>query len=112
MRKTEHVAILSRSVGDRRGVRMNSRVPVTIEWENASGQSCQQQGHTRVVGSTGCMVIISAEIDVAQSIRLTNGVTQRSSAAVVIWRGRGEDGGSEMGIELIEPETDFWGLEL
>jgi hypothetical protein len=39
-------------------------------------------------------------------------VTQRSSAAVVIWRGRGEDGGSEMGIELIEPETDFWGLEL
>jgi hypothetical protein len=37
---------------------------------------------------------------------------QRSNGATVVWRGKKQPDGWELGIELIEPEMDFWGFEL
>jgi len=96
----------------RRGVRLNSRVPVTIEWQGTGGESCQQNTHTRVVGPYGCLLTLPAEIDLKQPVRVTNLASNISNAAVVVWRGQKQSDGWELGIELIQPEMDFWGLEL
>jgi len=96
----------------RKGVRLNSRVPVTIEWEGMSGQACQANAHTRVVGPYGCLLVLPVEIQVDQEIRVTNLATARSSEAMIVWLGHKQSDGWEMGIRLIEPELDFWGLEL
>jgi hypothetical protein len=96
----------------RRGVRLNSRVPVAISWESAPGQSCEERAHTRVVGPYGCLLVIPADVHVEQPVRVTNLTSSRSNRAVVVWRGPKQGDGWELGIELIEPESDFWGLEL
>jgi hypothetical protein len=96
----------------RRGVRLNSRVPVAIEWEQSSGQSCQEKAHTRVVGPYGCLLVVPADVQVEQPVRVTNMASSRTNQAVVVWRGHQQSDGWELGIELIEPEMDFWGLEL
>ena len=96
----------------RRGVRLNSRVPVSVEWEETSGEARQASAHTRVVGPYGCLLVLPAEIAVERTVRLRNLATERSNEAMVVWCGQKQSDGWEMGIELIEPELDFWGLEL
>ncbi|MGH9740870.1 MAG: hypothetical protein ACRD51_00815, partial [Candidatus Acidiferrum sp.] len=42
----------------RRGHRMNSRVPVRLEWEADAGKRISVEAHTRVVNPYGCMVVL------------------------------------------------------
>jgi hypothetical protein len=96
----------------RRGRRMNSRVPVRLEWDAANGQRNGVEAHTRVVNPYGCMVVLEQSFDLEQRLALTNLATNSSNAAVVVWKGNPRPDGWEYGIELVAPEMDFWGLEL
>jgi hypothetical protein len=96
----------------RRGVRLNSRVPVLIEWTDASGAKVRAQANTRIVNPYGCMVVLRAELNLEQRVQVTNLATKISNAGVVVWRGNPRQEGWEIGVELVTPEMDFWGLEL
>jgi hypothetical protein len=95
----------------RRGVRVNSRVPIAVEW-HAGGEALRKEAQTRVVGPYGCMVVLPTNLEVQQSIRLTNMVSKQSNSAVIVWRGLERAEGWELGIELINPQMGFWGLDL
>ena len=96
----------------RRGQRMNSRVPVRLEWDSQDGQRVQVDAHTRVVNPYGCMMVIKNSLELDQRVTLTNQATHNSNIAVVVWKGGQRPDGWEYGIELVSPEMDFWGLEL
>ncbi len=96
----------------RRGVRLNSRVPVTIEWESSAGARRAERAQTRVVGPYGCLVVLSDDLALSQEVQVTNLASDRRNRAVVVWRGHQRAEGWELGIALIQPEMDFWGLEL
>jgi len=95
----------------RRGVRVNSRVPVAVEWKSG-GELLRKEAHTCIVGPYGCMVVLPTNLQVAQSIQLTNMVNKESNPAVIVWRGLERAEGWELGIELINPQMGFWGLDL
>lgn len=95
----------------RRGVRLNSRVPVSVEW-NAEGEQLRGETQTRVVGPYGCLVMLHQNLQVRQQIQLTNLVSKQSNPGVIVWRGNEHAEGWELGIELINPEMGFWGVEL
>jgi len=95
----------------RRGRRMNSRVPVRLEWDD-SGKRIRVEAHTRVINPYGCMVVLQQELQLEHRLALTNLATDTSNAAVVVWRGVPRPDGWEYGVELVAPEMDFWGLEL
>jgi hypothetical protein len=95
----------------RRGVRLNSRVPVAVEW-NAEGEQLRGETQTRIVGPYGCLVMLHQNLQVRQQIQVTNLVSQQSNPAVIVWRGNEHAEGWELGIELINPEMGFWGVEL
>ena len=96
----------------RRGVRMNSRVPVAIEWESQVGRSCRGEAHTRVVGPYGCLVVLPHKLELKQEVKVINLATLHSNPAIVVWNGNERTEGWELGMELLNPEMDFWGLEL
>ena len=97
----------------RRGNRMNSRVPVRLEWEDAKGQRMRVEAHTRVVNPYGCMVILEQDLKLEHRLAMTNLATDASNSAVVVWKGsKRPEGGYEYGVELVAPEMDFWGLDL
>lgn len=96
----------------RRGRRMNSRVPIRLQWEVAGGKAHSVETQTRIVNPYGCMVVLSDSLPEEQRLVLTNLATQASNAAVIVWKGNQEPEGWEYGIELIAPDMDFWGLEL
>jgi hypothetical protein len=96
----------------RRGPRMNSRVPVTIEWNGRAGPLHFESGFTRVINCYGCLLVSPKEIDVQQQLRVTNLATRRAADGVVVWKGIQRDDGWDLGIELVAAELDFWGVDL
>jgi hypothetical protein len=96
----------------RRGPRMNSRVPVTIEWNGRAGPVHFESGFTRVVNNYGCLLVSPKEIDLQQRVRLTNLSTRNAANAVVVWKGAQRPDGWELGVELVAADLDFWGVEL
>jgi hypothetical protein len=95
----------------RRGVRVNSCVPITVEWD-ADGEIRRGEARTRVVGPYGCMAVLAQNLEVDQRIRVTNLISRQVNPAVIVWRGNERAEGWELGIELINPEMGFWGLDL
>lgn len=95
----------------RRGVRVNSRVPVTVAWD-AAGDAREIKVHTRVVGPYGCLAVIPQDFPLETPVEIVNHANDRANQAVIVWKGNERVEGWEYGIELIEPEMDFWGLEL
>lgn len=96
----------------RRGVRLNSKIPIAVEWRDDGGASVRIEAHTRVVSPTGCLVVLPYDLPLDQRLRVTNLANSGSSAAQVVWRGKRRLEGFELGLELIKPEWDFWGLDL
>ncbi len=96
----------------RRGIRLNSRAPVTIEWQDSAGKVLQAEAFTRIVGPYGCMIVLPVELLVTQAVRVVNKATGASNEGVVVWKGSERGDGWELGIELTNPPMDFWGLDL
>jgi hypothetical protein len=96
----------------RRGPRMNSQVPVAIEWQGARGEECRAQARTQVVNFYGCLLIAARPMAIDQRLVLTNLATERSIGGVVVYRGKKGLDGWEMGVELVNPDMDFWGVDL
>ena len=102
----------SRHHEKRRGRRMNSRVPVRLEWDDESGKRIRIEGHTRVVNPYGCMVVLAESLNIEHRLALSNLATDTSNAAIIVWKGNQRPDGWEYGVELVAPEMDFWGLDL
>ena len=96
----------------RRGKRMNSRVPVTMAWQPPAGLPLREDAVTRVLGPYGCLLVLSQSLELNQRIELTNRNTQQTCSAIVVWSGKQRAEGWELGIELLNPAMDFWGIDL
>jgi hypothetical protein len=91
---------------------MNSRVPVTIEWNGAAGPLRFEAGFTRVVNNYGCLLVSPTEVELKQRLRLTNLSTRQAADGVVVWKGTQRPDGWDLGVELVGADLDFWGVEL
>ena len=96
----------------RRGRRMNSRVPVRLEWDSDGSGRVSVDTVTRIVNPYGCMLILRHSLELNHRLALTNLSTQSSNAAVVVWKGSAQPDGWEYGVELVAPEMNFWDIEL
>jgi hypothetical protein len=95
----------------RRGVRMNSRVRIAVDYV-ADGQPVHAEAVTRIVSPYGCLVVLPHDLPIEHKLRVTNLDRGNAADGVVVWRGHERAEGRELGIELQSPEMDFWGLEL
>jgi len=92
---------------------LNSRVPVAIEWhKNGVAPPIREEAFTRVVGPYGCLIVLRESLELEQSLKIVNLATNESNSAVIVWKGQERPDGWELGIELIRPDMNFWGLEL
>ena len=94
----------------RAGSRVNSRVPVAVEWRE-SGRAMHAEGYTVDTCTKGCLAVIPHGFPVGQRLLLVNLTNKNASEAVLIWRGHEGRTGWELGLELQEASMDFWGVE-
>ena len=113
MQPQAEIAATPKMKKKRRGIRLNSRVPVAIEWQKDEAvTACREEAFTRVVGPYGCLVVLRERLELEQALRIVNLATNETNSAVIVWKGNERPEGWELGIELIHPAMDFWGLEL
>jgi hypothetical protein len=94
----------------RAGLRLNSRVPVAVEWTE-SGYTHRVEGFTIDVSPKGCLAVVPQGFTMGQKLRLINLTNQSASEGLLIWRGHEGRAGWELGIELQNPSEEFWGLD-
>ena len=94
----------------RAGLRVNSRVPVAVEWEENRSRHTAQ-GWTVDISPKGCLAVVPQGFAVGQKLDLVNLVNKNVSKATLIWRGHEGRTGWELGLELQDPPEDFWGLD-
>ncbi len=94
----------------RAGGRMNSRVSIALEGE-VNGETKRGEGYTVDISSKGCMAVVPVEFALGQQLKLINMVNQKASDVKLAWRGHQGPAGWELGLELQNPPSDFWGLE-
>lgn len=94
----------------RAGIRLNSRVSLTVEWSE-NGHLHAVQGFTVDISPKGCLAVVPQGFAVGQKLKLTNSTNGHSSDATLIWRGHEGRQGWELGLELDSPAHDFWGVD-
>jgi hypothetical protein len=94
----------------RAGVRLNSRVPLAVEWTEA-GRVMRAEGYTVDASTKGCLAVVPQGFPVGQRLRLINLINKNECEAVLIWRGHEGRAGWELGLELQAAAMDFWGLD-
>jgi hypothetical protein len=94
----------------RKGMRVNSRVPVAIEWSE-EGRTMRAEGATLDVSPKGCLAVIPQGFAVGQRLRLINLTNQTACQCVLAWRGHERSAGWELGLQLEAAPPDFWGLD-
>jgi hypothetical protein len=106
----EHVKFDEKGRHIRGTGRLNSRVPIAIEWTE-EGKALRAEGFTKDISPKGCLAMIPHNVGVGQKLRIVNVLNQSSSEAILIWRGHEGPAGWELGLELQAPPGDFWGLD-
>jgi hypothetical protein len=101
-----------RTRSKRRGPRMNSRVPVGIEWNGSAGPLHFEAGFTRVVNGYGCLLVSPMEINEREQVRVTNLSTRQMANGVVVWKGTKRSDGWDLGVEFVAADLNFWGIDL
>src|ERR1700733_9644116 len=101
-----------RTRSKRRGPRMNSRVPVTIEWRNNGGPLRFEAGFTRVVNNYGCLLVSPRDISLRERVKVTNLATKQTANGVVVWKGTERADGWDVGVDLLAADLNFWGVAL
>ena len=96
----------------RRGVRMNSRVKIALEWQGKDGKPAHLETVTRIVSPYGCLVVLPEDLPLEHKLQLTNLNSNQTVPAMIVWKGTQRAEGWEHGLELSGSEMDFWGLEL
>lgn len=91
-------------------VRVNSRVPIAVEWTEG-GQTCRAEGVTMDVSRKGCMAVVPQGFAVGQRLKVVNKVNGQACDAVLVWRGHEGRTGWELGLELQAPPDEYWGVE-
>jgi hypothetical protein len=94
----------------RAGKRVNSRVPVSVEWEESRTKH-SAQGCTVDISPSGCLAIVPQGFALGQRLTLVNLVNKSVAQALLVWRGHEGRTGWELGLELQDPPEDFWGLD-
>jgi hypothetical protein len=106
----EHVKFEERAKHLRGTGRLNSRVPIAIEWSEG-GRELRAEGYTKDISPKGCMAIVPQGFVVGQRMRVINLVNQVAKEGLLVWRGHEGPTGWELGIELEHSSEDFWGLD-
>ena len=93
----------------RRSPRVLLEILVQVIWTDAKGERHTERATTKVVNAYGALLHLQSQIVVDTELEIHNVTTMAKLTARVVWVGDPDPhGGQEIGIELGDPDPDFW----
>lgn len=98
------------SLGKRRSQRVTLRVPIVVS-ESQTGNGVHiERTHTLAVNQHGGLIALRAKVSPGQNLLLTNSATRESKECRVVYLGPNHHDKRQVGIEFVDPVTDFWNI--
>ena len=93
----------------RRSPRVLLEILVQVIWTDAKGERHTERATTKVVNAYGALLHLQSQMVVDTELEIHNVTTMAKLTARVVWVGDPDPhGGQEIGIELGDPDPDFW----
>jgi hypothetical protein len=93
-----------------RGQRLTRSIPVTVSGETSAG-TFSEETETRSITDRGALLSLAAPVSSGQVVRLKNRLTRAEQRCRVLFVDPTEGDQPMLGVELLEPEQDFWGIK-
>ena len=95
----------------RRGERVLIRIPIKVYAIGKDGKHVNEPGETVVVSRYGALLRTSTALKPGSQLELMNNFTQEVEKFRVIWVSeRPKEGHFDVGVEILAPRDDFWGI--
>jgi hypothetical protein len=95
----------------RRSSRVRIRIPVRVHSNEANGESRDASAEVISVSRTGALLRLPFLPEMGSRIEVLHGVSQEvREFRVISLRSKRENGPFELGVEILYPTRDFWGV--
>ncbi len=94
----------------RRSQRLTLRVPIVVSESETGNRIHIERTHTIAVSRYGGLIALRADVSRGQNLLLTNTATRQSKECRVVYLGPNHQEKREVGIEFMDPVTDFWNI--
>jgi hypothetical protein len=97
-------------LGRRRSQRVTLSVPITVSEPQADHRVTVERTHTLAVNRYGGLIALRSDVNYGQSLMMTNTVSRVSKECRVVYVGPNLQDKRMVGIEFVDPVTDFWNI--
>jgi outer membrane PBP1 activator LpoA protein len=94
----------------RRSKRLGLSFPVGVRGHNAFGEAFQESTEVVSVNAHGALLVLAANVQKGQTIRVENKRTRKEEECRVVYVGSAQQGKPRVGIEFVNGPGDFWGI--
>jgi len=95
----------------RRSERVLLSIPIEVRGTNAEGQPFAEKTHTLVINRHGARIALKTALQPEARVTIVNRQSAISCPFRVVGRtGKSLGGGPEWGVECLEPDVNFWGI--
>ncbi len=95
----------------RRGERVLIRVPIIVFGLTKDNRHASEEAETSVVSRTGALVRSRTAFKPGATVDLTNGFTRQTEKFRAVWVSeQPKQGYFDIGMEMLTPRDDFWGI--
>jgi hypothetical protein len=95
----------------RRSSRVAIDMPVEIFGRVANGKMFREETRTTTVNAHGALLILTTAKEISPSVILINKKTSTEAQCRVIYVKETEKGRVELGLEFVDPQPRFWGIQ-
>lgn len=96
----------------RRGERVLIRIPITLYGLTKDNRHISEQAETAVVSRTGALVRARTAFKPGGTVDLTNSFSKEAEKFRVVWVSEQQKQGYfDLGVEMLTPRDDFWGIK-
>ena len=92
----------------RRGHRIMLAIPVLITGAHPDGRRFSEESRTVVVNSRGAMILLAESVKPGQQLKIRHIMSGETRECTVADVGPKHENKREIGIELLDPSTQFW----
>ena len=87
------------------------RIPVKVYGVRTNGRHVNEAAHAIVVSRFGALLRVSSQLDPEITVDVLNGFSQEVEKFRVVWVSElPKEDQYDVGIEIVNPRDDFWGI--